>query len=200
MYTLPRRSDLLDREVKQIEFLRAAQVPAKRLYVMDATRPNPWPNYSPQSDQVRVPVFTALEVDNTERAGLGKPLPKGTVKVYRHDVDGRNEFIGEDAIEHTPKDETIRVYLGNAFDLTAERRRTDAGPRPQSWEQSFEIKLLNHKPEGVEIHVVEHLGWGWNVLEKSIAYEKLNASTIEFRVQVAPDKESTITYKVSYPH
>jgi hypothetical protein len=193
---------VLDREVKQVEFIRAAHVPATRIYICDATRPIQRNGYDRQNGQSNlVPVATAFELENKKDAGLGMPLPRGTVKVYRRDVDGRNEFVGEDAIGHTPKDEKIRVFIGNAFDLVAERRQTDIKrSSTANSDESFEIKLRNHKKEGVEIRVVEHLrGWRqWDIAAKSANFTKLNSTTIEFRVPVPADGEATVTYTAHY--
>jgi hypothetical protein len=124
------------------------------------------------------------------------------VKVYRRDVDGRNEFIGEDQIDHTPKDETVRLYTGNAFDLVGERRQTDfkVDHGRRTADESFEIKLRNHKKEEVEIRVVEHLyRWiQWEITNKNTDYTKSDARTIEFRPRVPADGQATINYSVHY--
>ncbi len=203
MYTLPRATNLLDRETKQVEFIRAAHVPAKRIYLCDATRPalQQYPYVRGNHDSNALSVATAFEVENTHAAGLGIPLPRGAVKIYRRDIDGRNEFVGEDVIGHTPRDEKIRVFVGNAFDLVGERRQTDTKRTGNSIsDESYEIKLRNHKKEAVEIRLVEHLnGWSnWNITARSAEFTKLNANTIEFRVPVAADGETTVTYTVHY--
>jgi hypothetical protein len=142
------------------------------------------------------------EFMNSESNHLGMPLPAGRLRFYRQDTDGQLEFTGENDIKHTPRDETIRVYTGSAFDLKGERRRTDyhmdMGNR---WlDESFEIKLRNHKKEAVEVRVVEHLyrGMTWEIVEKSSPYVKTDAQTVEFRVQIPPDGEKTVTYKAHY--
>ena len=124
------------------------------------------------------------------------------MKVYRRDTDGRNEFVGEDVVGHTPKDEKIRVFIGNAFDLVAERRQTDTKRTAgRVTDESYEIKLRNHKKENVEIRVVEHLhpGSQWEITAKSADFTKLNATTIEFRVPVPADGASSVTYTAHYP-
>ena len=142
------------------------------------------------------------EFANTEANHLGLPLPAGRVRFYRRDDDGQLEFTGENNIDHTPRDETVRVYTGNAFDLVGQRVRTDFKIDTSAhWcDESFEIKLRNHKTEPVEIRVVEHLYRcrTWEISEKSHDYTKIDSATIEFRVTVAPDAEETITYKVHY--
>ena len=147
-------------------------------------------------------VWVMLEFQNSEKSHLGMPLPKGKVKVYRRDVDGRNEFIGEDQIDHTPKDETVRLYTGNAFDLVGERRQTNFKlDTSKNWaDESFEIKVRNHKKEDVEVRIVEHMyRWiQWEITGKSADFAKTDARTIEFRPTVAANDEATITYTVHY--
>jgi hypothetical protein len=130
------------------------------------------------------------------------PLPKGRVRFYRRNDDGQIEFTGENVIDHTPRDETVRIYTGNAFDLTGERRRTnyivETGNSTAS--ESFEIKVRNHKREPVEVRVVEHLyrALSWDIASSSADYKKTDSHTIEFPVTVAPDEEKTITYTAHY--
>ena len=209
LYTLARPTTLLDREVKQVEFIRATGVPAKRIYVYDGLRLDPQylnnqfalrnENYGVQSNNK---VWVMLEFKNSDAAHLGMPLPKGKVKMYRRDADGRNEFTGEDEIDHTPKDETVRLRSGNAFDVVGERRQTsftsDQGRRQTT--ESFEIKVRNHKSEPVEVRVVEHMyRWmQWEVLQKSSDFNPIDSRTVEFRPTVAANGESVITYTVRY--
>ncbi len=211
LYTLPRATTVLDREIKQVEFVRAPNVPGKRIYVYDGFKVDPryrgW-DYSRIRTQAEYgtvsnpKVWVMLEFKNSEESHLGMPLPKGSVKVYRRDIDGRNEFIGEDRIDHTPKDEIVRLYTGNAFDLVGERRQTDfkldTGRR---WaDETFEIKVRNHKKEEVEVRVVEHMyRWiQWDIPSKSMDFSKTDARTIEFRPKVPADGEAVIIYTVHY--
>ena len=142
------------------------------------------------------------EFVNAETNHLGMALPKGKLRFYRRDDDGQLEFTGENDIDHTPRNETIRVTTGNAFDLVGERKQTDfrVDTRDKWMDESFEIKLRNRKKEPVEIRVVEHLyRWSnWNITEKSDEFRKTDAQTIEFRVTVKPDEEKTVTYTVHY--
>jgi len=211
LYTLPRPTTVLDREVKQVEFLRAANVPAKRIYVYDGVkldqRHRRWdaisirnqPEYGTQSNPK---VWVMLEFENSEKARLGLPLPRGKAKMYRRDVDGRNEFIGEDEIGHTPKDETVRLYTGNAFDLVGERRQTNflLDTNRRLAEESFEIKVRNHKKVVVEVRVVEHLyrWFQWTVQANSLDFNKTDARSIEFRPTIPANGQATITYTVRY--
>ena len=211
LYTLERPATVLDREIKQVEFVRAANVPAERVYVYDGHRVEPqyrgWDPYSirtrPEYGTASNPkVWVMLEFRNSETSRLGMPLPKGKVKVYRRDVDGRNEFIGEDGIDHTPKDEVVRLYTGNAFDLVGERRQTDFKlDTARNWaDESFEIKVRNHKKEAVKVRVVEHMyRWlQWAITSATAEHVKKDARTIEFRPTIAPNGEAVIRYTVHY--
>lgn len=211
LYMLPRALSVLDREIKQVEFVRAAAVPAQRLYVYDGFASDPryrgWsydairtrPEYGTTSQSK---VWVMLEFKNSQAARLGMPLPRGKVKIYRRDLDGRNEFVGEDRIDHTAQDETVRLYTGNAFDLAGERRQTDfkLDTRGHWADETFEIKVRNHKKETVEVRVVEHLyRWiQWNISAKSLDFNKTDARTIEFRPQIPAGGEAVITYTVHY--
>jgi hypothetical protein len=142
-----------------------------------------------------------LEFKNSEADGLGMPLPKGKIRVYKADVDKSLEFVGEDLIDHTSKDEKVRVFLGNAFDIVGERKRTDFKQISKDvTEESYEIKLRNHKEEAVEVVVVEHLYsyTNWEIIESNFKYEKKDAGTIEFKIPLAKDEEKIITYTVRY--
>ena len=211
LYTLERPTTVLDREVKQVEFVRANNVPAKRVYVYDGLKVddryrgwdyNSIRNNAEYGTESNPKVWVMLEFKNSEKSHLGMPLPKGKVKVYRRDVDGRNEFIGEDAVDHTPKDETVRLYTGNAFDIVGERRQTNYSVDNRNhWaDETFEIKVRNHKSEPVEVRVVEHMyRWSqWNITTKSLDYAKNDARTVEFRPVIAAGGEAVIHYTVHY--
>ncbi|MCX6956781.1 MAG: DUF4139 domain-containing protein [Verrucomicrobia bacterium] len=189
LYSLPRAVTLRDRETKQVEFMRATGVKAPVVYVYDGAR-NP------------TKVAVTREFKNSTENGLGLPLPKGRTRFYRKDdSDGRIEFVGEDNIDHTAKNELVRVKTGDAFDIVGERKIANQGSskfQGQS-EQSFEIKLRNRKATPVDVKVVEHLnGPNWQVMEKSNEFTKKDASTIEFMVPLKPDEERTVTYRVRY--
>lgn len=209
LYTVQNPTTVRDKETKQVEFARAQGMKAARLYVYDgAFGQGGWqaglqaggdPGYLPTGNKK---VAFYREFKNSQENKLGIPLPAGRVRFYQQDEDGQLEFIGENNIEHTPKDETVRLYLGDSFDLTGERIRTDfrVNQANHRADESFQIKLRNHKKEPVEIRVVEHLyRWvNWEITEKSQDFVKTDAQTIEFRVPVAPDAEAVVNYKVRY--
>jgi hypothetical protein len=151
--------------------------------------------------QSHTKVAVMREFKNSADNHLGMPLPKGRMRFYTRDGQ-QLEFTGENEIDHTPKDELVKVYVGNAFDLSAERRRTNFKTDYSGhWtDESFEIKLRNHKTEPVEIRVVERLyRWvNWDIPVKSDAFTQSNAQEIQFRVTLKPDEERVITYQVHY--
>jgi hypothetical protein len=212
LYSLARPATLHDRETKQVEFIRANAVKSERVYVYDGMKVD-WQRYRGYSmenmrnnqeigNESDPKVAIMREFKNSEANHLGMPLPKGRVRFYKQDEDKQLEFTGENIIDHTPKDEMLRVYTGNAFDLVGERRRTNYKiDTSKNWlDESFEIKLRNHKKETVEIRVVEHLfrWFTWDITEKSDPFVKTNAQTAEFRVQLKPDEEKTLHYTVHY--
>ena len=196
LYTLGNPATLRDKETKQVEFVRASGVKAERLYVFDGADQNREGSDSPGKVQVY------REFKNSEVNKLGMALPKGKVRFYTQDGDRQLEFVGENRIDHTPKDEVIRVLTGNSFDLVGEHRMTnnteDGANRLAT--QSFEIKVRNRKKEPVEIHVVEHAarGGNWTLTAQSQPHEKKDATTFEFRVPLKPDEEKTVTYTIRY--
>ena len=208
LYTISRPATLCDHETKQVEFVRAQGVNAPRIFVYDgaAVGYGQYPMYRGSGDygiQSNKKVWVLREFKNSENNHLGIPLPKGRLRFYQEDKDDNSlQFIGENEIDHTPKDETVRVYIGNSFDLAGERRRTDYKvDNGNHWmEEAYEIKLRNHKKEPVEVRVVEHLSRfdNWELKEKSDEFKKLDSHTIEFRATLKPDEEKVVAYRVHY--
>jgi len=212
LYTLERTTTLRDRETKQVEFIRAAGVGTKQIYIfdgvkIDANRYNGWDwdnfrNDHSYGTESNTKIWVMREFVDSQANHLGMPLPKGRVRFYRRNDDGQIEFTGENVIDHTPRDETVRIYTGNEFDLTGERVRAsyfvDESNRTAT--ELFEIKVRNHKKEPVDVRVVEHLyrGQNWEITSNSADYKKTNAHTIEFPVTIAPDAEKTIDYTAHY--
>ena len=212
LYSLPLPTTLRDREQKQVEFVRAQGVKAQTLYVYDGAaiqNMRGWsmevirsqPDYGTQSNGK---VWVMREFVNTKDNGLGIPLPKGKTRFYRRDdADGRIEFTGENRIEHTAKDERLRIYTGDAFDIVGERKRIDYqhDDNRKQMEEAFEIRVRNRKEnEAVEVRIVEHL-YRWSnfeVVQKSHDFVKTDAQTIEYRVQVPAGGEQVVTYRVRY--
>jgi hypothetical protein len=211
LYSLPRPTTLHDRETKQVEFIHVGGVQSQKVYVYDGMKfdVNRWRGYSMENlrnnqelgNESDTKVAVMRELKNSEANHLGMPLPKGRVRFYKQD-EQQLEFTGENIIDHTPKDEMLRVFTGNAFDLVGERHRTDfkSDTSRRTIDESFEIKLRNHKKEPVEIRVVEHLfrWFAWDITEKTDPFTKTNAQTMEFKVALKPDEEKTLRYTVRY--
>jgi hypothetical protein len=210
LYSLARPTTLHDQETKQVEFVRSTGIHAQRLYVYDGAQVAQYGYYNLEQirqdqsygTQSNPKVWVMEEFKNAEVNHLGIALPKGKLRFYRRDTDGHLEFVGENVIDHTPKDETIRIFTGNSFDVVGERKRTNYRvDSSQHWmDESFEVRVRNHKKEAVTVRVVEHLyRWtNWKLTEQSHPSRKTDAQTVEFPVTIAPDGEQVITYTVHY--
>jgi len=206
LYTLGRRTTLPNNSTKQIElFDQARQVPAKRLLVLSNAAPFFGGRYEdrnfPGGGERKVDAY--LEFRNDRASGLGVPLPAGRIRVSRLDAaDGSLEFIGEDVIDHTPRDEKVRIQLGSAFDVVGERKQVDfsSDSRARWIEEEIEIEVRNHKDEDVEVQVREFLfRWtNWRILSSSQPFEKEDARTILFPVKVPKNSNRTVKYRVRY--
>jgi hypothetical protein len=208
LYTLGRRTSLPNNSTKQLELFEAAKhVPARKTLVYFGQTGlffGPGVNAERSYGTVfnkKIDVY--LEFKNEEKAGLGIPLPKGRIRVSQFDAADRSlQFIGEDVIDHTPKNERVLVKLGSAFDVVGERRQVDfAVDSKAKWmEEEIEVKVRNHKPEAVDVLVKENLfRWSnWTMKSSSASFEKADARTIYFPLKVAADAEQTLTYRVRY--
>jgi len=207
LYSIARATTLHDRETKQVEFVHAEKMFAPTIYVYDGAAGYQFYglNYGQEygANTGNKKILVQREFVNAETNQLGIALPAGKLRFYRRDTDGQLQFVGENTIDHTPRNETVRVTTGNSFDLVGERKQTnfrvDTGDK---WiDESFEIKLRNRKKDTpVEIRVVEHLyRWSnWEITKKSDDFVKKDSQTIEFRIPVKPDEERTVTYTVHY--
>ena len=211
LYNLENPTTLHDRETKQVEFVRATGIQSKTIYVYDGLKVDPnyvnWPmeNIRQQESYGTLSnpkVWVVREFKNSSENHLGIPLPKGRLRFYRRDDDGQLEFTGEDQIDHSPKDETIRTYTGSAFDITGERHRLNykADMNGHWVEETFEIKLRNHKTTPVDIRVVEHLyRWmNWEITVNSDPFTNVDSQTVAFPISVPADGEKTLKYQVHY--
>ncbi|MFT4175236.1 MAG: hypothetical protein QM627_01155 [Luteolibacter sp.] len=207
LYTLPRPLTIRDREIKQVEFLRAPKVKATKKYIYDPAsgyRFHGGRNESSiQGQEFSKDVAIFWEFKNSEENGLGVPLPAGTMRFYRADnEDGNLEFVGENDIRHTPKNEELSLTTGNAFDLVGERKITNFQIRNrEEWmRESIEVSVKNRSKEPKEIVVREHLWrWSnWEIENPSQDFTKKDSGTIEFIVKLAPDEEKKVTYTAHY--
>ena len=143
-------------------------------------------------------VAVTLELTNSQANNLGMPLPKGTVRVYKKDKSGAEQFVGEDAIDHTPKDEKITLHVGDAFDVVADRTQTDYKViSPHESESAWTVSIRNRKEEDVTVTVREPVGGDWKLVTSSLPGKKVDAGTLEFEVPVPKGKEVKLTYRVS---
>jgi hypothetical protein len=208
LYQIPRPVTVRDNETKQIEFVRAPGVAAQKFFVYDGLQcqayywycaTSGYPQTDPSYGVVSNPkIMVMVEFDTDD---VDADLPRGRVRVYQDDIDGASLLIGEDTIDHTPKGETLRLYVGDAFDIIGERIQTDFSlPSSKSVEETYRIVLRNHKDEAVEVRVVEHLfRWSnWRILRSSHDYQEMDSSNIEFRVRVPAEGETEVTYTVLY--
>jgi hypothetical protein len=197
LYTLQGKTDVLNNETKQLSLFNVDNVPAKKVYVFDPSGGNAWyGGYIPAPTNPQK-INVKIEIDNTQKNNLGIPMPKGKVRVYKRDTEGALQFIGEDQIDHTPKDEKLRVYIGDAFDIVGEQKQMsqqNIGDRVQH--ASYEVSLRNHKDTAVTITVVEHAYGDWTILNSSLPYTKKDSHTFEFSVPVTSNKETKLTYEI----
>jgi hypothetical protein len=196
LYSLGRKTSVEDKETKQISLLQGSGVPVEKRLMVNGqnfyyhNQQNPG---SPLKDNVMV----YYKFKNEEKAGLGMPMPAGNVRVYQKDSKGNILFVGEDRIDHTPKDETLNIHIGNAFDVISERKQADYKRIDNhSWEMEFEITLRNHKDTPVTIEVNEPIGGDWDMVNSSYKYTKTAAWAAQFNVPVAANGTSVLKYRV----
>jgi hypothetical protein len=196
LYTLGRRTSIQNNESKQISLLNGTNIPVEK-YLSVEGQPYYYRNPQGIGNAIPQPVKVFYRFKNDEKSGLGMPLPAGTVRVYQADSKGGVQFGGEDSISHTPKDEQLRIYVGNAFDVVCERKRTDYKRlAPDLFELEYEISLRNHKDSAVGVEVREPIGGDWEVLNSNYKWTKLDASTIGFQISVDKDGSATLDYRV----
>lgn len=195
LYSLPRPTTLKQNQTKQVQLLDASGIGIQKEYLLPGSGSyfhGPW---SGQGGKEKVQVY--LKLWNRKSNGLGIPLPKGIVRVYQRDASGSPQFVGEDRIDHTPKDEELRLQMGNAFDVTAERKQTDFERiSDRVLESAYEVRIRNHKTTPITVRVVEPIGGDWTMLQHSLPFEKTAAFQAEFKVPVQPDQETVLTYRV----
>jgi hypothetical protein len=184
MYTLGRPSTIANNETKQVSLFEPASTPIKKLY-----------RYTAADGSKDVNVVVSFK--NAEANGMGMPLPAGKIRLTKLDTDGSEEFLGEDQIDHTPKDEVVEIKVGNAFDVVGATSTIDSKRiSDRVSELTIEVKLRNHKKEEVTVSALYNVWGDWQVLESNFTYVKKNARQIEFTVPVAKDGESVLRFRV----
>jgi hypothetical protein len=210
LYTLQRTTDINDRETKQIELVSAHGVKAKKMFVYDGLNQSwkMWSNNSSYREQssfgqqsgTKVGVYVIFQ--NTKENKLGIALPKGKMRLYKRDTDAKEQFLGEDEIDHTPKDKEVRLFVGNSFDLVGKRVQKDFRVIVPHHviEETIEITLENHKDSPVAVHVYEHpWRWsGWSIVTSSAKWEKVDQTTLRSLVSLEGNQKKVITYTLRY--
>lgn len=194
LYTLQRETTLKDQQIKQISLFEAAGIKTQRHYRLVGS-PRLFRGQGRLSDAVKVSVSYTLQ--NSRQNGLGMPLPAGVFRVYGRSEAGQRQLLGEDRIDHTPRDEEVRLTVGTAFDIVGERVRTESRRLADDlYRHSFRITLRNHKTEAVTVEVSEAVGGDWSVVESSAPYRKLDGMHLGFDLPIAAGGETELTYTV----
>ena len=196
LYTLGRRTTINNNETKQVSMLAGTDVPTQKRYVVNGQafyyRNAHYPG-APLKDVVQV----FYQFKNEQKGGLGMPMPAGTIRVYQSDSKGGVQFVGEDRISHTPKDETISIKIGNAFDVVCERKQVDFRKIASNvYELEYEVVLRNHKSNAVTVEVNEPIGGSWQMLQSTHKWTKTEAWAAQFQVPVAADGAAALKYRV----
>jgi hypothetical protein len=195
IYTLQRRSTIKENQTKQISLATADGIPVRKEFLFKGVHSYFYGPSSEMEGKQKVGVY--VEMVNRKENNLGIPLPKGTIRVYKQDSDGSLQFVGEDAIDHTARDEKIRIRLGDAFDVVGERKQTDWKKiAKDTYEAAFEVTLKNHKKEDITVKVVEPVPGDWQMLGSSHEWRKGEAFAAEFLIPVKKDGEEKLTYRV----
>ncbi len=195
LYTLDQPTTMLDNEQKQVSLLEAKGIGVTKKLIFYGANYYYRNKYGLVSSNQKVGVY--LDIQNEEKNHLGMPLPKGTVRVYKKDKSGQQQFIGEDAIDHTPRDEKIRVKMGDAFDVVADKKQTDWKPISSCvTESAWEISLRNHKDTAESVELVEPTGGDWTIVSSSHTANKKDQQTFTFDVKIPAKSEAKVTYRV----
>ncbi len=196
LYTLQRPATIRDNETKQVSLLEAADFDVKKEFVLNGQRYY-YTGYNNPGQPIKEKVGVYIQFRNSQQNKLGMPLPAGTIRLYKKDDKGNQQFIGENRIDHTPKDEDVRVKVGDAFDIVAERKQTDYKVIARNvYEYAYEIKIRNHKDGPVKVIVNEPIGGDWEMISSTFEAKKTAAFAAQFNVPVAKDGEAVLAYRV----
>lgn len=200
LYTLNRPTTIADNQTKQVSLLTAANIPVTKQFLLEGSDYYYRSSYGDIGQKIKIGVFVKFR--NDEESGLGLPLPKGIVRVYKKDSAGNAQFVGEDRIDHTPKKEDIKLKLGDAFDITASKKQTDFqkrnafGQYNHAFESAYEIELKNAKSEAVTVVVREPVPGDWKMIEESSEHRKVASGTAEWHISIPPESSITHSYRV----
>ncbi len=196
LYTLQRRTTIKNAQTKQISLLDAKGVGANKQFIIYG-QPYYYHGYNNPGEPIKEKIGVYIEFDNSQKNGLGLPLPAGIVRLYKADSAGGQQFIGEDRIAHTPKDEKVKVKVGDAFDIVAERKMMDYRViSSRVYEYAYQIVIRNHKKEAATIVVNEPIGGDWEMISSSHKWDKTAAFAARFTVPVEADGSATLSYRV----
>jgi hypothetical protein len=196
LYTLGRKTTINNNQTKQVSMLEGAGVPVQKRYVVDGEAYY-YRNFQRPGAPIKDPVQVYYQLKNEARGGLGIPMPAGVVRVYQEDSKGGVQFVGEDRITHTPKDETLSVKIGNAFDVVCERTQVDFQKISDNvYEFEYQIAVRNHKSTPISVEVNEPIGGTWRMVRSSYKWTKTSAWAAQFDVPVAADGAATLNYRV----
>jgi len=196
LYTLQRPSTIRDNETKQVSLLEAAGFNVQKEFVLNGQHYY-YAGYNSPGQPIKEKVGVYVQFRNSQQNKLGMPLPAGTIRLYKKDDKGNQQFIGEDRIDHTPKDEDVRVKVGDAFDIVAERKQMDYKVIARNvYEYAYEIKIRNHKDSAINVVVNEPIGGDWEMISATFEAKKTAAFAAQFNVPVARDGEATLAYRV----
>ncbi|HEY9210109.1 MAG TPA: DUF4139 domain-containing protein [Methylotenera sp.] len=200
LYSLDRPTTIAENQTKQVALLSASNIPARKELVLQGADYYYGSSYGDLGQKMKVGAF--IEFDNKEAAKLGMPLPKGIMRVYKKDSLGNAQFVGEDKIDHTPKNETVRLKLGDSFDVTADKKQTDfkALPRPAKgnslFESAYEIVLKNAKKERVTVTVQEPIPGDWKILKENHVSQKATSNTAVWKIEIPAEGKTILNYRV----
>lgn len=200
LYTLDRPTTIAENQTKQVALLSASGIPARKDLLLQGADYYYGSSYGDLGQKLKVGVF--VEFDNKESAKLGMPLPKGVIRVYKKDAAGNAQFVGEDRIDHTPKNETVRLKLGESFDVTADKKQTDFKKLPNPakgnamFESAYEIVLKNARKETVTVTVQEPIPADWKILKETHPHTKATSNTAVWKVSVPAEGKATLGYRV----
>jgi hypothetical protein len=200
LYTLARPTSIADNQTKQVSLLSGTDIPVVKEFVLQGNDDYYRSSYADIGQKMKIGVYA--EFNNRSADGLGMPLPKGVVRVYKRDLHGRAQFVGEDRIDHTPKDDRVRLKLGDAFDVTADKKQTDFKVRKNSakyhyaYESAYEIVLKNAKPEAITVTVREPVPGDWRILDESHPHLKEAAGTARWSLALPASGQATLRYRI----
>lgn len=200
LYSLNRPTTLSNNQTKQVSLLTATQVPVNKEFLLQGNNYYYQSSYGNIGQKIKVGVY--VEFKNKKKSGLGIPLPKGIVRVYKKDNAGNAQFIGEDNIDHTPKNENVRLKLGDAFDITADKKQTNFekrnafGKYRYAYESAYEIKIKNAKAEAITVVVREPVPGDWKMIEHSHPFKKVASGTAEWHIEVPAESSTLLEYTI----